>query len=107
MTPAFAILALCLSPTESLTILRDHRPPSHVTVAYRSPAHCAPKANLAKDQDRVPQEASRRPVEAKVAPRATTTPAKKAKKPATAKRRKADGCKPGRHRNSRGICGRW
>lgn len=101
MTPAFAILALCLSPTESLTILRDHRPPSHVTVAYRSPAHCAPKVRLAKDQDRVPQEASRRPVEAKVAPRATT-PAKKAKKPAKRQR-----CKPGRTRNSRGICGRW
>lgn len=86
------ILAMCLSTVLPYTIaVGDYL--EHGTVAFHTPVECAQV---------IPQPAPQaKPLAAKAeAPARVHRP--KVKKPA---RRLP--CKPGRTRNSRGICGRW
>lgn len=89
------VLAACISLVLPYTITAGNFT-EHGTVAFRTPAECAqvvPTATPPTPQAKPPAAKSKRPARVEKA---------KAKKPA-----RRVPCKPGRTRNSRGICGRW
>lgn len=108
MTPAFAILAMCISTTMNA---------GSVTIVNRVPAHClevlggpalpvavVPIQEMAYND--TPEAAG-----AISAPPKASTPKKAKKRPAASRKQSVKGstrgCRPGRWRNARGICGRW
>jgi hypothetical protein len=90
-----ALAMLCLSPTTNV---------GNITIANRVPAVCSTVLGsppLPVSVSEMTYTDDGKALEAVLVKKATTLP-KRAKKPAKRAR-----CKPGRWRNSRGICGRW
>jgi hypothetical protein len=105
MIPTF--LLICISQVASYSITIEGQT-EHGTVAYRTPAHCA--AGVLPERQGPPappkyEYGQKRQAEAAPAAKAAVAATSE---PPTVKpaQKRAKGCKPGRVRDSRGVCRR-
>jgi hypothetical protein len=104
MNSLWALALLCVSPVETV---------GNITIANRVPVACtqilgSPLLPVAVSPiQEMAYQATEEAAQAVPVKKATPAP-KKAKKPAKrARKQSSAGCRPGRWRNARGICGRW
>jgi hypothetical protein len=109
---ATTVLALC-----TVIAVPKHDPVRHMTIVERAFGPCEVQPREKKRQSYITQwgnyfresKLARIPTATAAIEPVKAAPVKKVKKPTRAKKRasKVKGCKKGRTRNKRGVCGKW